>query len=347
MRILFIGSIPDHIPETNQQILPEHHPLFEAASELGFAAALRGHTILVGSESPRTIDYYVMQGVFKACSDKPDQQFFVEIHRPEGTAAPYQSVPKNLTISRIGYQQDSKPEFQWMVTHVLALDACDVCVVIGGGSSTRVIGYIAAERQKALLTVASFGGSAKLLWEKLKFVYKNHFRSSQAGDWLISEWSDRHANEIIGLAETFGRQEIQALPHTYFISYSWKDTGIADHVEVILQRFDRIVLRDEKSIGAGQMLSEAVTMMINESDTFLAIYSKISNRAHGVRTNSNMRRTEAWNITSPKELYCSLSMQQRRLCALQMHCGLPVPIDRSGSCQFENCLNPRNHSEKS
>jgi hypothetical protein len=274
MRLLFIGSLPDHIPGTNQQILPEHHPLLEAASELGFAAALRGHTILVGSESPRTIDFYVMQGVLKACSEKPDQEFFVEIHRPEGTAAPYQSVPENLTISRIGYQQDSKPEFQWMVTHVLALDACDVCIVIGGGSSTRVIGYIAAERQKALLTVASFGGSAKLLWEKLKFVYKNHFGSSPAGDWLISEWSNRHANEIIGLAETFGRQKIQALPHTYFISYSWNDTAIADHVEVMLQRYDRIVLRDEKSIGAGQMLSEAVTTMINESDTFLAIYSK-------------------------------------------------------------------------
>ena len=30
--------------------------MFDVASELGFAAVLRGHTILVGSESPRTID---------------------------------------------------------------------------------------------------------------------------------------------------------------------------------------------------------------------------------------------------------------------------------------------------
>lgn len=274
MRLLFIGSLPDHVPGEEQPILPEHQALFEAASELGFASALRGHTILVGSESPRTVDFYVMKGVFRACSEKPDQDFFVEIHRPEGTAAPYLSVPKNLKVSRIGYEQDSRAEFRWMIAHVLALDACDVCIAIGGGTSTRVIGYIAAERQKAVLAIASFGGSAKLLWEKLKFVYKNHFGNSSASDWLISTWANRHANEIIGLAETFGRQKSETIPHTYFISYSWADTSIADHVEVILHRFSRSVLRDESSIEGGQMLSNAVAAMINESDTFLGIYSE-------------------------------------------------------------------------
>lgn len=166
-----------------------------------------------------------------------------------------------------------------MVTHVLALDACDICIVIGGGSSTRVIGYIAAERRKALLTVASFGGSAKLLWEKLKFAYKNHFGHSSGSEWLISNWSDRHASEIIGLAETFGRQKIETVPHTYFISYSWNDIVVADHIEVILHRFNRIVFRDEKSIGAGERLSAAVSTMINESDTFLAIYSESFQRS--------------------------------------------------------------------
>ena len=184
MRILFIGSVPDHIPGTDQTIAPEHQPLFEAASELGYAAVLRGHTILLGSESPRTIDFYVMRGILNACATKPDQEFFVEIHRPEGTAAPYPSVPKNLKVSRISYEQDSKAEFRWMVAHVLALDSSDVCIAIGGGASTRVIGYIGAERQKAILAIASFGGSAKILWEKLKFVYKNHFYEGAAGRWL-------------------------------------------------------------------------------------------------------------------------------------------------------------------
>jgi len=274
MRLLFIGSLPDHVPGTNQAILPEHQLLFGAASELGYAAAVRGHTILLGSGSPRTIDFYVMQGVLKACSEKPEKQFFVEVHRPEGTLAPYVSVPKNLKLSRIEYEQDSKAEFRWMVAHVLALDSCDLCIALGGGTSTRVIGYIAAERQKPILTIASFGGSTKILWEKLKFVYKNQFLDGASSNWLTTDWSDRHASEIIALAETFGRQKIHETPHTYFISYSWKDTALADHIEVVLHRFNRIVLRDENSIEGGQTLSNAVATMINEADTFLAVYSE-------------------------------------------------------------------------
>jgi len=41
-----------------------------------------------------------------------------------------------------------------------------------------------------------------------------------------------------------------------------------------LHRFSRIVLRDETSIEGGQILSSSVATMINESDTFLAIYSE-------------------------------------------------------------------------
>jgi hypothetical protein len=103
VRLLFIGSVPDHVPGTNQAILPEHEPLFDAASELGYSAAPRGHTLLVGSESPRTIDFYIMQGVFKACAEKRDREFFVEIHRPEGTSAPYASVPNNLKLIGVNY----------------------------------------------------------------------------------------------------------------------------------------------------------------------------------------------------------------------------------------------------
>jgi len=233
MRILFIGSIPNHVPGMNHAILPEHESLFEAASELGYSAVRRGHTVLLGSESPRTIDFYIMQGILKACSENPEQEFFVEIHRPEGTAAPYTSIPMNLKLSRIAYEQDCRAEFRWMVAHVLALDSCDLCILMGGGTSTRVIGYIAAERQKPLFAIASFGGSAQILWEKLKFVYKNHFRNGSAGEWLTSDWTRHHAGAIVGLAETFGRQKAADSQHTYFISYSSKDTALADHVEVV------------------------------------------------------------------------------------------------------------------
>jgi hypothetical protein len=147
VRLYFIGSIPGHKPETGQTPTQEHQELFTAATELGFAAARRGHTILVGSESVNTIDYYIMEGVRQYIQQNPTQQVFIEIHRPEGTPAPYTNVLENIRISRISYPQDPTQPYKWVIAHVRALDSCDAVITLGGGNSTRIVGTIAADRQ--------------------------------------------------------------------------------------------------------------------------------------------------------------------------------------------------------
>lgn len=70
-------------------------------------------------------------------------------------------------------------------------------------------------------------------------------------------------------------------PHTYFISYSGAGAGagIADHIEVLLQRKGRRVLRDEESIDAGAVLSDRVQAMISSCDTFLFVCSEESTQS--------------------------------------------------------------------
>jgi hypothetical protein len=54
----------------------------------------------------------------------------------------------------------------------------------------------------------------------------------------------------------------------------WEDSEYADHVEVLLHRFRRAINRDESLIGAGFDLSDVVKSLINESDTFIALYNE-------------------------------------------------------------------------
>jgi FixJ family two-component response regulator len=63
-------------------------------------------------------------------------------------------------------------------------------------------------------------------------------------------------------------------PHSYFLSYSWKNSKIADHVELLLRRNNIKVLRDQVTIRAGGNIPETVKDMINNSETFLALWSK-------------------------------------------------------------------------
>jgi hypothetical protein len=273
MKIYFIGSIPGHEPSTGQVADPSHHALFNAADAIGYRAAERGHTILISGDSQNTIDFYVMQGVERLSAERPDKQFCVEIHRPERERSVFPVVAENLTISRVVYRGDASGPFKWIVTHVRALDSCDVVVAIGGGNSTRVVGTIAAERNVPLLAMAVFGGSASELYEQLKYVYRNTYGVTQGLDCLTQDWRAAAALDVVGLAESMRRPSGHRLPHSYFISYSWDDRDKADHLEALLRRNNRIVLRDEHNVKAGGRLSDGIVALIDEAETFIVLYS--------------------------------------------------------------------------
>ncbi|MEY3788855.1 MAG: hypothetical protein RLZ75_3063 [Pseudomonadota bacterium] len=273
MKILFIGSIPDHKPETGQEATEKHEVLFSAARELGAEAARRNHTVLIGSDSENTIDYYVAQGVIDFCNRNTSEKRILEIHRPDDSKSPFdKDIPTNLAIERQYYHQDSSAPHKWIVTHVRALDSCNCVIALGGGTSTRIVGNIAADRDKPIIAISSFGGTSTELYNRLQFIYKYKVKNSSI---LARLWNKDSAEIVLALAESI-TESTRKSPHLYFISYSWADSEKADHVEALLRRNGRNVLRDENNVKTGGSLSGAIESLIGQSDTFLALWSQSS-----------------------------------------------------------------------
>lgn len=274
MKILFIGSIPGHQPGTGQIPGPEHQELFDAAEQLGYSAAKRGHTILLGSQSKNTVDSYVLNGVVRYGNESPSARLSVEIHRPRDAKRTHSHLPGNIEVTRHTYHADESGPYKWIVSHVRALDTCDALIALGGGTSTRLVGSIAADRAKPVIAIASFGGSSQDLFERVQYAYKEKLGNASSLMWLTEPWGEESAGGIVVLAETLHSLSSGFRPHLYFLSYSWADSPVADHVETLLRRNNRNVLRDEAYVETGCSLSRTVEAMIGQTDTFLTLWSE-------------------------------------------------------------------------
>lgn len=273
MKILFLGSIPDHKPESGQKPKPEHKAMFSAAYELGQEAANLNHTILIGSDSPNTIDYYIAKGVIEFCEENKDQKRIMEIHRPNDSKSPYESSPDNLEILRLYYHQDDSNPHKWIVTHMRALDSCDCLITLGGGVSTRIVGNIAADRVTPIVAISVFGGTSSELFDRLHYNYKNIIENKSILKSLVTPWESSSPKNILAIAEILSTSP-KTNPYLYFISYSWDDSEKADHIEALLRRNNRNVLRDENNVKTGGRLSTAIESLIKQSDTFIALLSE-------------------------------------------------------------------------
>lgn len=273
MKLLFIGSNPYHKPESSQKPKSEHEAMFFAASELGKEAAKRNHIVLLGSDSPNTIDSYVSKGFIEFCKENKDKQRTIEIHRPNDLKVPYEVAIDNLKVERHYYHNDLNNTHKWIVAHVRALDICDCVIALGGGFSTRIVGNIAADREIPIVAISLFGGTASELYDRLQYVYKSKVRDNNIVQSLVTPWNPVSAEKVITLSEALSTS-IRTSPHLYFLSYSWSDAEKSDHIEALLRRNNRNVLRDENNLQTGSRISGTIEALIKQSDTFLALWSK-------------------------------------------------------------------------
>lgn len=274
MKIFFLGSIPDHEPGTGETNLDEFKPLFDAVKETAKCAAHRGHSLLISSDSPRTIDKYVLDGINEIATENGELKVEVEVHRPEEEPPIDYDLPDNVSLVTIGHHTDKEAGLKWVASHVAILEHSDLVITFAGGNSTRLIGNIAAERGIPVVSLAMFGGSSQELFTKLKFQYLSQFAEPSSISALTSNWSTNSAGQVIGIAETLDNINRASKPSSYFISYNWNDLEYADHVEVLLRRFNRLAHRDESHFKQGSDLDESVKILINESDVFVGLFSK-------------------------------------------------------------------------
>lgn len=140
----------------------------------------------------------------------------------------------------------------------------------------------------ALKRTGGLGFNKKILDKpEIKVIITRHRFSDILQDLLKQVIKSKHIKE----SSLSGRQELDATrskgpreqtldresPHSYFLSYSRKDVSATDHVELILRRKKREVLRDENGIRASEKLDDRIKAMIANSDTFIALWSKAYN----------------------------------------------------------------------
>jgi hypothetical protein len=274
MRLRIIGSIPGYDRSAPQEVSnSKHQPIINAARELGNAAAEASHRVLIGSRSPWTIDPYVMQGVESFCKEHRDRVAHIEVHRPEGDSPSFTTNVANLHFERHAHHADPSSPHKWTVAHARTADVADVILAMGGSTNTRLVGHLAADRGKPVIAIPTFGGTAKELYDNVRYRLAGMHVEGTDAITLLSGWNTGSARSIIKLAEMLLATSRLPSPHNYFLSYSWSDCAIADHIETLLRRQHRPVVRDETDLQAGRPISDGVKALIEECDTFLAIWS--------------------------------------------------------------------------
>ena len=277
MRVVFMGAIPTYNWNEERELSEQEEPFVKAAHDLGYTAAERGHTVVLGDDHRASADWWVMDGIKAFVAENPDQRVDVLVNRAEGSRKIFGDAPGQITIRRKFHTEvDRALGGSWsLIPNLAALDAADVAIMIGGGTTTRLMGNIAADRGEGVVAIPSFGGSAFELYGRLKYTYRAKVGEDHPGfAALNSIWSDTSASAIMDFAEVLCDNTPAEPPHSYFMSYTWTTSAIADHVETLLLRHGRRVLRDETMFAAGEDLTGSVKTLISEADTYIALYNK-------------------------------------------------------------------------
>jgi hypothetical protein len=280
MKLFITGSIAGHKPGTGQVPQLEDEPLLRAATDIGYEAARANHHVLLRNvQSSNTVDRYVLEGIVQYC-DETGKAANVELHLPEfypletgrlsaGVEFKTFRYPKHGGISPSVY-----PWFDFLVATVRAVDRCDIAITLGDGESVRMVGSLAASGRKRVLAIATFGGSSGEVYMQNRNLYATTSSDNSVYSALSDPWQENSAKRIVALAERLIQQvSTRDRSHTYFISYCGGDAEIADHIELLLRRYGRNILRDETCLRLGESLPDSIAAMVSQCNTFLAIGS--------------------------------------------------------------------------
>jgi hypothetical protein len=276
MRIVFMGAIPTYGWGETRELSEQEAPFVRAAHDLGYEAARRGHTVMLGDDHRASVDAGVMAGITTYLAEDPGHRAEVVINRTEGSRDIYPDLGDQVTVRRRFHPElDLEHGGSWsLIPNLAALDTADVAIMAGGRTTTRLMGNIGADRGE-VVAIPSFGGAAFELYGRLRYAYRAKVSEDHPGIAALNAiWSASSAPSILDLAEVLGGATTATVPHSYFMSYTWSSSSIADHVEALLLRNGRRVLRDESMFAAGADLSGSVKSMIAEADTYIALYNE-------------------------------------------------------------------------
>jgi hypothetical protein len=150
MKVLIAGSTHFDGSDTVR------NKFISTCEELGKALASNGHTIIAGSVSPSTADFYVVKGATTISENSPHK---VILYRAEGGQFPYKN--KYVNFPKIEFVEAPREQGAWAAGYPGPINEADVVILIGGNHGTERVGFSALAFHKPVVPIASFGGAAR------------------------------------------------------------------------------------------------------------------------------------------------------------------------------------------
>jgi hypothetical protein len=254
--------------------------------ELGYFTASEGFSLVVGSDSPSTLDAMALEGA-AAFARETGTRVRWYVYEPADDKRRFVDVPDGLPPPH-RMTLPSGPEGRWQIAHTQAARDSDAIIGLGGSTNTRRALRVAEEANRSVWVLPDFGGAAK---ERYSALTGNSARDKKHAKRLRSlaegDKSDpgRRAHALIrGIGRTRRPAKYQAPRRVYFLSYSRKDNNEANHVELLLRRKNRGVLRDEVIFSTGRNLDDEIKAAIAAADDFLVVDSDNAAQSADVTT---------------------------------------------------------------
>jgi len=133
----------------------------QAAEDLGRELAKLGYNIMVYSSDPTYIEADVVRGYILSGEAKPGS---IQVRYPQVVAGKNPpSFPEQTTHGNV-FDPVSDVHPTWQVSFYKSLKDANGIVVLGGANSALITGLIAQMNRTPLISIATFGGSAQVLW---------------------------------------------------------------------------------------------------------------------------------------------------------------------------------------
>ena len=186
MKVLVAGS-------EESSLTPERKAEFRAAAKaLGAGILEAGHTLVVSSERPDTVDALAFDGAVTA--GKPGS---VKIYYHDAKAPPFKERLREVTPPLlIEYE---RVEGSWATGRVPQILFSDAIVILGGGQKSAQFAHLAPYLNKPYLPVPCFGGVSEELWPALKLHYRHMNALQNQKENHIETWSE--ANSVRSILE--------------------------------------------------------------------------------------------------------------------------------------------------
>jgi hypothetical protein len=130
-----------------------------ACEELGRELAVAGWDLVVYSAKPTFIEADVVRG-YVGSGKAVAASIHVRAPIGKGSFVEYADQPDVFDVR-------PDPSGDWEVSFYRSLSGCDGVILLGGGRSTLITGLIALTMRLPVLAVATFGGNARKVWERL------------------------------------------------------------------------------------------------------------------------------------------------------------------------------------